>query len=256
MIFIRFITLLLFLALAGCQSGAAKKQSENNIDKRAKLHYSLGIEALHKDFLPKAFEELMLSDSINPNQSATLDAIAVAWRVHGNNQKAKKYYELAIDADKDADSATRNNYGSLLIEMGEYKEAVQQLNIALEDPRYRNQPLAFTNLGDALVGLKDLEAAVSAYRKAQMLAPDWSQPKLHEAAAYATFNRPIYAQALYETILRKEPSNKEALVGLIPLLKDNSEQVLLTKYINTFIEKTTIALDKAWAKDELARIKE
>ncbi|MDX8388646.1 MAG: hypothetical protein R8M46_08990 [Ghiorsea sp.] len=243
-------TLLLIVSLSACQSSPEKKQSDEDKSKRAAFHYRLGIDALHKGFLPKAFEELMLADSIAPKQAETLDAIAYAWRVRGDNKEAKKYYKQAIKAG--GSSATRNNYGSLLVELGEYKEAAEHLNIALEDPRYRNQALAFTNLGDALVGLEDLKGSVAAYRKAHMLSPKWSQPQLREAEAYVHFDRPNYAQALYETILRQEPANQAALLGLITVVKNTGERDLLKMYIQTFIEKTPGALQKAWAKDELA----
>lgn len=254
MIFFRFLILLLLLPLlASCQSSAEQKQIDGDNSKRAALHYRLGIDALHKGMLPKAFEELMLSDKISPDQPETLDAIAYAWRTRGNNKEAKKYYERAVKMN--ASSATRNNYGSLLIELGEYKAAVKQLNIALEDPRYRNQSLAFTNLGDALIGLKKLNEGVAAYRKAHMMSPNWTQPQLREADAYIQFKRPHYAQALFETILRKEPANQQALQGLIQLLKSKKENKLLKKNIQTFITKTTNELHKAWAKDELARLR-
>ncbi len=253
MIYLRLIlSLMLIAALSGCQSSAEKKQNNQDNSKRAALHYRLGIDALHKGLVPKAFEELLLSDSISPNQPETLDAIAYAWRVRGDNKKAKQYYEKAIDYD--ASSATRNNYGSLLVEMGDYKKAVKQLQIALEDPRYRNQSLAFVNLGNAYVGLKKLEDAVKAYRKAHLLSPNWSHPQLREAAAYAQFQRPNYAQALYETILRKEPANQKALAGLIALMKHKGKNALLRGYLKDFIKQSPDKLNIAWAKDELLNL--
>ncbi len=253
MILFRFVfPLILLAALSGCQTSADKKQLSDDKDKRASLHYRLGIDALHKGRLPKAFEELILSDKIYPDQPDTLDAIAYAWRLRGNHKQAKAYYERAID--NDASSATRNNYGSLLIEMGEYGKAVKQLKLALEDPRYRNQAMAFVNLGDAYLGLEKFEDAVKSYRKANILSPNWNHPKLREAAAYIQFQRPHYAQALYETILRKEPGNQQALIGLISVLKNRGENNLLRGYIQRFMENTPDELNKAWAKDELSAL--
>lgn len=240
------------LVLSACQSSGIKKQNEDDVKKRASLHYSLGIDALHKGFIPKAFEELMLADSIEPENAATLDAIAYSWRVRGNQKEATKYYQRAIRYDPAP--ATRNNYGSLLVEMGEYKEAVKQLNFALDDPRYNKQDLAFTNLGDAYVGLKEYESAIAAYRKAQLIAPRWTYPKLREASAYVAMKRPNYAQALYETILRSEQTNQQALQGLMTLLQNKGEKSAIRVHLQTFIKHTTNPLQKAWAKDELAQL--
>ncbi|MCF6208051.1 MAG: tetratricopeptide repeat protein [Ghiorsea sp.] len=247
-----FLILFTALVLSGCQSSGIQKQNEDDIKKRASLHYSLGIDALHKGFIPKAFEELMLADSIEPKNSATLDAIAYSWRLRGNNKEAKKYYQQAIRYDPSP--ATRNNYGSLLVEIGEYKQAIKQLNLALDDPRYNKQELAFTNLGDALAGLKDYEAAIAAYRKAQLISPRWTLPKLREAVAYVAMNRPNYAQALFETILRSEQENQQDLQGLITLLRDKGEKSTIRSHLQTFIKHTTNPLQKAWAKDELAQL--
>jgi len=253
MIYLRLIlTCLVLFSLVSCQSSGHKQKQDEDMEKRALTHYRLGVDALHKGFIPKAFGELLLSDQINPKQPNTLDAIAYAWRVRGNNQEAKKYYGYAIRAG--ASSAARNNYGSLLVEMGEYSAAVKQLNAALEDPRYRKQDLAFVNLGDAFLGLKDLKQAVSSYKKAQLLSPNWVYPVLQEAAAYAKFERGNYAIALYERILSKDPTNQLGLSMLIKLSKTKNEKGLLQKYIHNFIEKTPDSLHKAWAKDELKQL--
>ncbi|MDQ6989689.1 MAG: tetratricopeptide repeat protein [Mariprofundaceae bacterium] len=240
------VTLLLF---SGCQSSAKKAQDKKDVSKRAALHYSLGIDALRKGFLPKAFEELLLSDSIAANQPATLDAIAHAWRIRGNTQQAKKYYERAVHAN--AGAATHNNYGSLLIELGDYHLAIRHLNIALEDPRYRKQAYAFSNLGDAKLGLGRFEEAIAAYRKAHMIAPKQAFPQLREASAYVQHNRLNYAQALYETILRQHPGNQQALSAYIQLLKNTGGLSTAKPYIKAFMQHTTDPLQKAWAKDEL-----
>ncbi|MDX8383379.1 MAG: tetratricopeptide repeat protein [Ghiorsea sp.] len=241
----------LLLSITSCQSTANKKVEEDNT-KRAVFHYRLGIDALHKGILPRAFEELLLSDKINPDQPNTLDAIGHAWRMRGNLKQAQKYYEHAID--KGAGAATYNNYGNLLVELGDFHLAITYLNIALDDPRYPNQAFSFTNLGDAYLGLNRFEDAISAYRKAHMLAPQQNYAQLREAEAYIKFDRLNYAQALYETILRKSPGSQAALAGLIKLLKNSTQALILEKYINTFIETTANDLEKAWAKDELSQL--
>jgi len=239
----------LLLTLGGCQT-AAEKRLDDNADKRAKLHYQLGLDALHKGLVPKAFEKLYLSDKIRPNQPDTLDAIAYAWRLRGDDKEAEKFYKKAIR--NDAGPATYNNYGSLLVDLGKYQKALDNLTIALEDPRYRNQSLIFMNIGNAYVGLENLKKAVNSYRQARILSPNWTHPQIKEAAAYIKFDRPNYAQALYETILRREPANQEALSGLISLLKGKNKDTHLRKFIQAFIAATPDNLQQAWAKDELA----
>jgi len=106
-----------------------------------------------------------------------------------------------------------------------------------------------------LAGLEKYEEAIKAFRKAQMLSPNWSFPQLREAQVYVKFGRPHYAQALYETILRSEPANQAALIDLIQLLKGKGEKVSLRKHLEAFINSTPDDLQKAWAKDELDHLK-
>lgn len=239
------------LLLVGCQSNTNKADHEKQL-KRAKLHYQIGLDALYKNQLPKAFEELMRAEEIDPNQPEVLSLLAHAWRLRGNFDKAESYYKRAIQSG--AKSATYNNYGSLLLEMKRYSEAKVQLEKALEDPRYRRQFIAYINLGDALLGLKKLDDAVYAYRQASVFNPNQSISRIKEAQAYVVYKRLNYAQALFETILREEPKSRAALEGLLEVLKLRKDSAAAKKQLRTFKGQSDLELDRAWAADELEKL--
>lgn len=251
---VRILALLLIpLLLVGCGNNKRPLDPNDPIENKAKLRYEIGIDALYKGQLPKAFAELMEADRLTPNRPEILDAIGYAWRLHGNTAKAEESYRKAMA--NSPSPATHNNYGSLLLQMKRPVDAEAQFRLALEDPRYPNQDMAYINLGDALLMQNRADDAIAAYRQARLLNPDQDISLLHEAQAYQKSDRPHYARALYETLLRKVPNSRPVLEGLIPLLRQQGEVVKARQLLTDYLEQASDPLEQAWAKDELYRLK-
>lgn len=247
------VIILATLLLAGCQGGANKQLSEENQLKRIKIHYQIGLDALHKNQLPKAFDELMKAEAIDSHNVEVLDTLAYAWRLRGNFEKSESYYLRAIRSG--GGSSTHTNYGSLLLEMKRYAEAKVQIDKALEDPRYRSQFIAYILLGDAMLGLDRFDEAVKAYRQAGRLNPEQNLSRIREAEAFVAFKRHNYARALYETILRESSGDRAAIEGLIKLLELRNDRAAARKHLKAFISGSASELDRAWAIDELDRLR-
>ena len=250
------ITLTLLIAstllLTGCQSAASKAYDENQV-KKAKVHYQLGLDALSKNQLPKAFEELMLSDKINPNQPETLSLLAYSWNLNGDMKKSELYYKRAIQAG--GGPAVHNNYGTLLLELKRFDEAKKQLEKALEDPRYRNQYKARINLGDALMGLKQYDEAIKVYRNADRFGSRQILSRIKEAQAYVASDRLNNARTLYETMLRENPKNRAVMEGLLEVLKLQKDYPAARTRLRMFRDQPASKLDRAWASDELDKLR-
>jgi len=240
----------LCIALAAC--GSNKHVSEKN-QKLSKIHYELGIDALNKGILPKAFKELLEADKYEPNQAEVEDALAYAWRLRGDLKKSEAYYKKALSHSPQA--STQNNYGSLLIQMKRYKDAEIVLRKALQDPTYPNQNLVFLNLGDALLEQGDFDGAINAYRQAKRFQPEDIRPQIMEAKAYIRYNRLNYARALYETLMRNYSGNRAIAEGLLDVLKKQNDLSAARDMLKAFRQHATSDLDKAWALDESERLR-
>ncbi len=240
----------LTLLLSACSSSQYEPEKQLEL---AKIHYQMGIDALNKGMLPKAFVELMESDKLQPGQPDVEDALAYAWRLRGNLDKSEYYYKKALAHGSRA--STQNNYASLLIQMKKYKKAETLLRKALKDPRYPNQDMLFLNLGDALLGQGLFDDAIAAYRKAKLFRPSDLRAQMKEADAYVQFNRLNYARALYETILRKNKGMRAIAEGLLDVLKKQNDLPAARKMLKTFHQHAASDLDKAWANDELENIR-
>jgi len=245
------LPLLLAGALAACQSMGPSVNPEIQA-KRVNLHYQLGVDALRKGNLPKAFDELLHAKRMAPNRSDVLDALGYAWQLRGDLKKANVYYEQAIKNGPSA--ATYNNYGGLLLAMGKLNEAEKYFRKALDDPRYRHPDIAYINLGDALLLQNRFNEAVKAYRQARMLNPGQEISRIREARAYVRYKRIAYARALYETILRDDPGNRQALEDLLGLLEKEENPSEARRQLERFRQLTPRPADRTWARETMERL--
>jgi len=222
--------------------------------KRVDIHYQLGIDALNKRNMPKAFEELLRAESIAPHRSDVLAALGYAWQLRGDLDKASAYYLRAIKHHPS--SATYNNYGGLLLRMNKPKLAEKYFRKALDNPRYPHPDIAYINLGDALLLENRFNEAIAAYRQARILNPFQETSRIREAQAYVRYDRIAYAKALYETILRDRPGNRQALEGLLDVLRKEGNTSEVRKQLKRFHKLASDPLDKAWAEEKIKRLSE
>jgi len=245
--------MLTVLSLSACASNSTGNVSDKQ-SRLAEIHYRLGIDALGKQgMLPKAFQELIQSDEIRPDQPEVLDALAYAWLLRGDTKKAESFYLRAIRLH--AGAATYNNYANLLNRMKRYKKAEKAARQALDDPRYPNQDLAFINLGDALSGQKKFEAAIAAYQSATVFNPNNDLIKLRMAQVYYQLGKLREARLLYETFLIRQQNSRAAVEGLLAVMDQQQDSRAAASILHQFRQHASTALDKAWAQNELERRK-
>lgn len=237
------LTIALLLTLSACATNNAKEVERQH--KLASLHYQIGVDALGKNMLPKAFEELMESDSMVPDQPAVLDALAYAWLLRGDLKKSETFYLRALR--NGAGAATQNNYANLLNRMLRYPEAEKAARASLNDPRYPNQDLAFINLGNALAGQKKYTAAIQAFQQARTFNPDNTLAVLRLADTYALSGKPLQAQVLYESIISSQPQNRAAVEGLVRVLIQQQRPNAARNALSAFSRVTSSDTDRAWA---------
>jgi len=211
------------------------------------------MDALGKQgMLPKAFDELMESNSLLPNQPHVLDALAYAWVLRGDLATAESLYLKALRYGSAA--SIHNNYASLLNRLKRYKEAEQHAKKALDDPRYPNQDLAFINLGNALLGQQQYAQAATTFQQAKMFNPSSSIADIRLATAYAQQHKLREARLLFEMIMHQQPNNRTAVEGLLAVLQEQHKRNQAYKILHQFSQHATSPLDKAWALNELDKL--
>ncbi|TLS67618.1 tetratricopeptide repeat protein [Mariprofundus erugo] len=246
----RLVALTSLLTLAACVT--TTPQDTAHRDKLASLHYQIGVDALGKGLLPKAFDELMESDSIRPDQPEVLDALAYAWLMRGDMAKSESYYLKALRQGGGA--ATQNNYASLLNRLNRYDEAEKAARTALNDPRYSNQDLAFINLGNAMAGQKNYPAAIDAFRQALQFNPANNLANLRLADTYAAAGDLLQAQALYEALIQSQPQSRDTVAGLVQVLVAQHKIDDAQRYLNHFSKQSESVADRAWSIEQINRL--
>ena len=239
------------VAISACATTTQKEDEQQ--EKLAKLHYQIGVDALNKGLLPKAFDELMTSNAMHPNQAEVLDALAYAWLLRGDLKKSDSHYRKSLRIK--ALASTQNNYANLLNKMERYKEAESMARKALDDPRYPNQDLAFINLGDALLGQEKLDEAIRSYGQAQLFNSKNILPQLKVANAYVQYNRLQEARVLYKSLMLQHGNSRIVVMGMLKLLKKQNDPAEARRVLAQFSKQATSANDKAWARDELEQLR-
>ena len=243
------LALALALLATGCASTPTPRADRHKL---ATIHYQLGVDALQKGLLPRAFTELMEANKLEPNRPDVLDALALAWWARGDLKKAEIYFRQALRHG--AGASTHTNYAGLLNQLGRYEEAEREAERAIADPRYPNQHLALINLGDAFFGQKRHAEALAAYRRAANFAPDDPRPKLREAHVLAVMGKRNFARAMLLATGRRFLSQRavvEMVVNEMVRVGDVDEAKTL---LAEFIDRAGQDEDRAWAKDKLLEV--
>jgi type IV pilus biogenesis/stability protein PilW len=247
--------LLFFLIAIGILTACQTVKPEPDPEKKARsaeIHYQLGIEAIRKNHLPKAFEELETALELAPDRSDILDAMGLVRRLRGDLKKSEHYYRLALRHDPGP--RTYTNYGSLLLQEGKPKKAEKYFRKALEFPTYRHPDTAYINLGDALLAQGKFNEAIMAYRQATLLNEHQSTSLLREAEAFDRYHRPEFALAVYMKLLRKRPGSRPAVEGMSRILVRTGRKEEAIKELEHFMEITSEPMDRAWAEEYIREL--
>jgi len=252
-----FRTLLMLLLCTGITACASSEKrpalDDAKMEKLAHIHYQLGVDALGKEgMLPKAFDELMESNDILPNQAHVLDALAYAWLLRGNLKKSEANYLKALKYG--ASASIYNNYANLLNRLKRFDEAEKSARQALDDPRYPNQDLAFINLGNALLGQQKFAAASQAFQQAKLFNSNNILADLRLAESYYQQHKLREARWLYEMLIRQQHSNRAAVEGLLAVLNKQHATQQSRLLLKKFARDTNSLRDKAWALDQVNRL--
>ena len=147
--------------------------------------YELGIGLHGEGNTPGAFHALFKAIEIDPNNSkahlllANLFLLKRDDNPRNYDEKAEHHFRevLRIQASDDrlAEQSlapdARNGLGVLYVHQNRYKEAVAELNMAIEDLFNRDVYMAWGNLGWAYLEMKDYKRAIDALVRAVKLHP-------------------------------------------------------------------------------------
>jgi type IV pilus assembly protein PilF len=125
---------------------AAKLYLQKNSLQRAKFH--LDKAASHDDSYPDLYLTL-----------------GYYYQIARNEEEAKQAFKKALRLDRD-NPEYKNAFGQFLCQQGEYEEAFELLNEAINTPTYSNAAQAYVNAGQCKRQQGDQEQAIDYFRQA------------------------------------------------------------------------------------------
>lgn len=146
-------------------------------------HLAAGMESLRLRDAERARRHIARSLEIDSGSAEALNAMALYYRLDVDDKREEKYYRKALRADSKFSQA-RNNYASLLYRQGRYKEAVRQLERAVDDTNYDQRHLASLNLGRCYIKLGEVDKAIDALQRSLRLDSTQTDALLELADAY------------------------------------------------------------------------
>ena len=149
-----FVTLLLLALLTGCATAKPETPAISAADEsRARAHQNVGTTHLREGRVPLAIRELRAAEELNPNDRWTQLTLAEAYRLKGLNADAESHLLKALVIDPKFQDA-RLTLSGLYIQIGRYRDAIEQAQLLIDDPTFPQPWTALTNKGYALLKLE------------------------------------------------------------------------------------------------------
>lgn len=242
------IGLLFLLAVTGCASEVERTGFDSS--KAAAANAELGIAYLSKGNNKVAMEKLKKALAFDEGNIKANHYIAELYRRLGQNDLAKKYFEIALDLDGE-NSAIKNNYGIFLCGIGSYQKAVKLFNEVLANPLYADKGQVYENMGlcaekqgnifisekyfiTALKFNRNLPAALLGLAQIE-----FDKKRLNKAISYLNRHKKIVrvsSQSLWlELLIERKKGNKGKVGTLAIKLKQyfpDSQEVQFLKKLN------------------------
>lgn len=245
------LLLVLLTAMAGCAT--SRNQPEATKDP-ASYHYQMGLSYLGERNYTSALVELTEAEKLDPDNPEVLYNLGMAYigkkRPDLAEQRLLKVIQL-----KPGNSGARNDLGVAYLDLKRWDSAIQQFKIVKDDIFYDNSENAAVNLGLAYLGKGDYpkaleelgaivlanprklearislgrvyyamdkpEQAVSEYKKALAIYPDYGDAHYYLGLAYLKLRNVDPARTAFREVLRIKPNSEvgRSAQGYLELLK-------------------------------------
>lgn len=205
--------------LAGCASNQSDLIAQpQDKQKQVAALVDLGVGYLKNGEYTRAKEYLNHALEIDPRSASAHTALALVFNLQQEFDQAGKQYRLALRSDPKFTRA-RMNYGAFLANQGQYKEAIEQLEIASRDQFYVERPTVFENLGICYLHVKEKKKAENAFVKSIALNPRQPNALLELAEIRYGQQQYVSSRDLYRQFEKVSRDNARSLYLCVRLAK-------------------------------------
>ncbi len=131
----------------------------------------MGTAFLQNSQLPQALQSLQQAEKLDPENYLVQNSLGLVYFFRGRFDLAERHFRRAIKIKSNFSDA-KNNLGRLLIEKGEYREALVALKEVTEDLTYLTPEKPLINMGIAQFRLKQYPKAKESLLRALAVQRD------------------------------------------------------------------------------------
>jgi type IV pilus assembly protein PilF len=193
------------MAPATPDDGIAKPPQLTDAQKRAKMHFQMGLDHLRQDRAPEAIGELLTAERFDPLSAEVQFALAEAYRQSGRTPEAEAHLTRSLQLNPNFHQA-RLNLAAMDIQAERYDQAIVLLNQLLDDATFPSPWRALTNLGWAEYRLGNLDAAEQHLTMAVDYRPDYWPALLNLGILEAERGNRDAAIQHFQRVLEGKPS--------------------------------------------------
>jgi tetratricopeptide (TPR) repeat protein len=206
----------------------------------AEAHFNLGLSYFHMNDTARASREFEKAVALEPRASGAYTQLGELYLKQGKRDRAVEAFNKAINAKNEDDRAASRSpapYRGLALAylgLGRTKEAVATLEDAVD--AFPNDASTHTALAEAYQAMGDLDKATKEYELRIKFDPS-AQARIDLANLYAKRRIAAKATQFYQGVLKDEPENRAAALGLADLYLAMGDYVQTEKTLNELLKK-------------------
>ncbi len=178
-------------AVSLCSCALIAKDPKSN--QQALIYYTQGTKDMLDQNYTDALKNLQKANDLKPNDTETLNNLAMTYYFKGRTALAIKHLRLALDADS-KNSDARNNLATIYMNLGKYSHAKKEFNTVINDLVYKKTFRAYYNLGVMSYKQKNISGALRYFKKAIGHRDDYCPAHFQLATIYQS--KSLYKKAL------------------------------------------------------------
>jgi tetratricopeptide (TPR) repeat protein len=198
-----FAVPLLVATALGCVT-TTEPDFEFDLDRKARTHYSTGVEYMREGKPALAIRELQTAMQISPDDPWIHWAIAEAYRQKGRPDDAERHLLRSLEIRPEFQQA-RLNLSALYVQVVRYEDAIEHAELLLDDPTFPVPWKALTNKGWAEYKLGRREEA----RRSFTLALEYNEKHWRSVLALGILDEEagerVQALERFEQVLELSP---------------------------------------------------
>ena len=195
-------------AVAGCVTETVgstpfKQPTKEDLDSAVATYVQIAYQRLENGSYEDAMKDIQRALALKPDSPLANTALAVAYQYQGEIDKSRNAYKKALGED-DKFSPAHLNYGNLLFQQKEFREACKQFEIAASDDFYNMRAAAFHSLGVCLGELGDLVGSETAFKRSLAVDGKYAPALLELAEMRYTQQRFPESKELFDKAVQVE----------------------------------------------------